>query len=196
MRLDGARPSGNSAPPQSVARKLTLLAMAIIATILVLLAVAINLVAGRTARQQMQDSVADKIEGIAKTMDAADDTQRDLVQRAAKTLQQSFEATMTQDEATGKIKSYGAAVNNNFGDVDTFTGNTGNLGTVFAKKGDEFLRITTSLKKADGERVLTPPLERSHLAYAAVLAGKPYTGRAVRRLMPCSWSIPRPVAKS
>jgi methyl-accepting chemotaxis protein len=163
--------------PQSVARKLTLLALGIIATILVLLALAISLVAGRTARQQVQDSVADKIEGIAKAMDASDDTQRDLVQRAAKTLQQSFEATMTLDEATGEIKSYGAAVNNNFGDVDTFTGTTGNLGTVFAKKGDDFVRITTSLKKADGERVLTPPLERSHPAYKNLLAGKPYTGR-------------------
>jgi methyl-accepting chemotaxis protein-2 (aspartate sensor receptor) len=80
--------NAKTTPPQSVARKLTLLAMGIIATILVLLA--ISLVAGRTSRQQVQDSVADKIEGIAKTMDAADDTQRDLVQRAAKTLQQSF----------------------------------------------------------------------------------------------------------
>ncbi len=168
-----------SPPPQSVARKLTLLAMGIIATILILLAVAISLVAGRTARQQVQDSVADKIEGIAKAMDASDATQRDLVQRAAKTLQLSFEATMTHDEATGEIKSYGASVNNNFGDVDTFTGNTGNVGTVFAKKGDDFLRITTSLKKPDGERVLTPPLERSHPAYKLALAGQPYTGREV-----------------
>jgi methyl-accepting chemotaxis protein-2 (aspartate sensor receptor) len=163
--------------PQSVARKLTLLALGIIATILVLLALAISLVAGRTARQQVQESVADKIEGIAKTMDATDDTQRDLVQRAAKTLEKSFEATMSQDEATGEIKSYGVAVNNNFGDVDTFTGNTGNLGTVFAKKGDDFVRITTSLKKPDGERVLAPPLERTHPAYKSIQAGQPYTGR-------------------
>ena len=166
-------------PPQSVARKLTLLAMGIIVTILVLLALAISLVAGRTARQQVQDSVADKVEGIVRAIDATDDTQRDLVLRAAKTLQQSFEATMSQDEATGEIKSYGAAVNNNFGDVDTFTGNTGNLGTVFAKKGDDFVRITSSLKKPDGERALGTPLEHAHPAYQRILAGQAYTGREV-----------------
>jgi len=166
-------------PPQSVARRLTLLSIGIIAAILVLLAVGIGLVAGRTARQQVQDSVADKIQSIANAMAATDDTQRDLVQRAAKTLQQSFEATMTHDEATGEIKSYGATVNNNFGDVDSFTGNTGNLGTIFAKKGDDFIRITTSLKKPDGERDLASVLERTHPAYKQVLAGKSYTGRDV-----------------
>ena len=166
-------------PPQSVARKLTLLAMGIIATILVLLALAISLVSGRAARQQVQESVADKIESIAQTMDATDDTQRDLVQRAAKTLQQSFEATMSLDEATGLLKSYGAEVNNNFSEVDTFAANTGNVATIFAKKGDDFLRITTSLKTADGERVLTPPLEHTHPAYKLALAGQPYTGREV-----------------
>ena len=168
-----------SSPPRSVARKLTLLAMGIIATILVLLALAISLVAGHTARQQVQDSVADKINGIAMTMEAADETQRDLVQRAAKALQQSYEATMSQDEATGQITSYGAEVNNNFTEVDTFTANTGNLGTVFTKKGEDFVRITTSLKKPDGERPLGMALERTHPAYKLALAGQPYTGREV-----------------
>ena len=165
--------------PQTVARKLTFLSLGIITGTLVLLALSISLVAGGAARQQVQESVADKVLGIVKAMDTTDDSQRDLIERAAKTLQQSFEATMSLDEASGEMKSYGAAVNNNFGDVDTFTGNTGSLGTIFARKGDDFVRITSSLKKPDGERALGTLLERSHPAYKAVQAGQPYSGREV-----------------
>jgi methyl-accepting chemotaxis protein-2 (aspartate sensor receptor) len=165
--------------PQSVARRLTLLSIGIIAAILALLALGITLVAGRTARLQVQESVADKVMAIVKAMDNMDDAQRELVERAAKTLQQSFEATMTLDEASGEMKSYGAAVNNNFGDVDTFTGTTGNLGTVFAKKGDDFVRITSSLKKPDGERAIGINLDRAHPAYKAAQSGQGYTGREV-----------------
>jgi len=163
--------------PQSVARRLTILSIGIIAGILVLLALGISLVSGRAARQQVQESVADKVQVIVRAMDSSDDAQRDLVQRAAKTLMQSFEATMSLDEATGEMKSYGAAVNNNFGDVDTFTANTGNLGTVFARKGDDFVRITSSLKKPDGERAVGTQLEHADPAYKAALAGQPYSGR-------------------
>ncbi len=165
-------------PPQSVARRLTLLAIGIIAVILMLLTLGIGLVAGRTARLLVQDSVADKVQGIANAMAASDTTQRELIQRAFKTLQLSFEATMSLDEASGEIKSYGVAVNNQFGEVDAFTKSTGAVGTVFAKKGDDFLRVTTSLLKQDGQRAMGTVLDRNHPAYKPALAGQPYTGQA------------------
>ena len=165
--------------PQSVARKLTILSIGIIAGILVLLALGISLVSGRAARLQVEESVADKLQVIVRAMDSSDDAQRDLVTRSAKTLMQSFEATMTLDESSGEMKSYGAAVNNSFGDVDTFTGNTGNLGTIFVKKGDNFVRITSSLKMPNGERAVGTALERNDPAYKAAVAGQPYSGREV-----------------
>jgi len=166
-------------PPQSLARKLTLLSIGIIAAMLVLLALGIGLVSGRTARQQVQESVLDKVQGIAQAMEATERTQRDAVQRAYKTLRQSFEATMSLDEASGELKSYGAAVNNQFGEVDSFTQSTGAVATLFAKKGDDFIRVTTSVKKQDGERALGTLLERTHPAYKLVLAGQAYTGQAL-----------------
>jgi methyl-accepting chemotaxis protein len=163
---------------QSVARKLTILSLGIIAGILVLLALGINFVSGRAARQQVEESVADKVQGISTAIAAFDTTQRELILGASKTLQQAFEANMTLDEATGDIKSYGATINNQFGEVDTFTRNTGSVGTVFAKKGDDFMRVSTSLKKQDGERAMGTLLDRTHPAYKLMLAGQPYTGQA------------------
>jgi methyl-accepting chemotaxis protein-2 (aspartate sensor receptor) len=56
---------------------------------------------------------------------------------------------------------------------------TGGVATVFAAKGDDFERITTSLKNEKGERAMGTLLDKQHPGYAAVAAGKPYTGRAL-----------------
>lgn len=167
--------STSTAP--SVARKLTLLCLAVIAIILALLALAINWVSARNARVQVQEMVADKIVGIAKTLDDAATAQRDQAQRAAKTLQQSFAGTMDLNEATGELKSYGATVNGQFGEVDAFAMSTGHAGSVLVRKGEDYVRVTSSLKKSETERAIGMNLERSHPAYAALRAGKPYTGQ-------------------
>ncbi|MDT8989738.1 methyl-accepting chemotaxis protein [Curvibacter sp. APW13] len=161
----------------SVARQLTVLSIGVIAAILVILAIAINAVASRNARIQVQGAVADKLEGIVKAMDAADASLRDTAQRATKTLQQSFEATLALDEASGELKSYGAAVNNSFSEVDAFSATTGHAGSVLARKGEGFVRVSTSLKNAQGERLMSQGLERSHPAAVALRDGKPYSGR-------------------
>ena len=167
----------NTSSTPSVARKLTLLSIAVITAILALLALAINGVASRNARLQVQEMVTDKVLGIAKTLDDAATAQRDLAQRAAKTLQQSFAGTMDLNEATGELKSYGATVNGQFGEVDAFAASTGHAGTVLVRKGDDYVLVTSSIKKSETERAIGMNLERSHPAYAALRAGKPYTGQ-------------------
>ncbi|HMP10321.1 Cache 3/Cache 2 fusion domain-containing protein, partial [Hydrogenophaga sp.] len=47
------------------------------------------------------------------------------------------------------------------------------------RKGDDFERITTSLKREDGQRATGTNLARNHPAYPLMLEGKTYTGRAV-----------------
>ncbi|MFZ2267859.1 MAG: Cache 3/Cache 2 fusion domain-containing protein [Azonexus sp.] len=69
-------------------------------------------------------------------------------------------------------------LNGNFEIVDRFTARTGAVATIFVRKGEDFVRITTSLKKEDGERAVGTSLGRDHPAYAMLLAGKPYVGRA------------------
>jgi len=62
--------------------------------------------------------------------------------------------------------------------VDRFTAGTAAVATVFSRSGDDFVRISTSLTNDKGERVVGTALDHKHPAYALVLAGKPYTGRA------------------
>jgi len=72
----------------------------------------------------------------------------------------------------------GAPLNLDFSTVDHFTKMTGGAATVFVRDGDDFLRITTSLKKASGERAVGTYLGQNHPGYEQFLAGEEYFGRA------------------
>ena len=85
----------------------------------------------------------------------------------------------TLDESSGELRSWGEGLNNNFSLVDKFYTSTGAVATVFARKGDDSVRISTSLKKQDAERAMGTLLGTAHPATASMLAGQPYTGRAL-----------------
>lgn len=72
----------------------------------------------------------------------------------------------------------GRRLNGDFTQVDEFTMLTGGAATVFVRTGDDFQRITTSVKKEDGSRAIGTLLDRKHPGYALLLNGQPYVGRA------------------
>jgi len=164
---------------RSVARQVTLTAIALVALVLVLVGLAIAVLTERSTRAQVVASVGDTARSVAQSLDAADNTNRELVQLTMKGFQRYFDAAMHLDEATGELRSYGALVNEDYGSVDKFANETGGIATVFAKKGEDFVRITTSVKNDQGERQQGTPLARTDPAYAAVSKGEPYTGVTV-----------------
>ncbi|MDR3351558.1 MAG: methyl-accepting chemotaxis protein [Zoogloeaceae bacterium] len=80
--------------------------------------------------------------------------------------------------ATPVLTAGGVRLNLNLDFVDRFTATSGAVATVFARTGEDFIRITTSLKKEDGERALGTLLNRDHPARAAILSGQSFTGKA------------------
>lgn len=62
--------------------------------------------------------------------------------------------------------------------VDDFLNRTGAISTIFVRDSDDFLRITTSLKKEDGSRAVGTQLDRTSPAYALVMKGDNYSGLA------------------
>ncbi len=164
---------------RSVARQVTLMAIALVALVMVLVGLAIGALTERSTRTQVVASVGDTAQSVAQSLDAADNTNRELVQLTMKGFQRYFDATMHLDEATGELRSYGALVNEDYGSVDKFANETGGIATVFARKGEDFMRITTSVKNDKGERQQGTPLARTDPAFAAVSKGEPYTGVVV-----------------
>jgi methyl-accepting chemotaxis protein-2 (aspartate sensor receptor) len=72
----------------------------------------------------------------------------------------------------------GRVVNLDFGGVDQFSAATGGVATLFARKGDDFVRVTTSLKNDRGQRVVGTLLGASHPAYAKLMRGEAFVGKA------------------
>ncbi|UUN88631.1 methyl-accepting chemotaxis protein [Pseudomonas extremorientalis] len=70
-------------------------------------------------------------------------------------------------------------LNNNFNEVDDFKQMSGGVATVFVRSGEDFIRISTSLTKQDGNRAIGTVLDRQGPAYQRVLGGQTYIGRAV-----------------
>jgi methyl-accepting chemotaxis protein-2 (aspartate sensor receptor) len=110
-----------------------------------------------------------------------------LVRRHARTLAGYFPAPFTRDESNGvvilgtvipRLLNGNTLLNLNYGEVDRFTFKTRSTGTLFVARGEDFVRVTTSVKKQNGERAVGTVLERSHPGYRMLRAGQPYTGYA------------------
>ncbi|MDH5821418.1 Cache 3/Cache 2 fusion domain-containing protein, partial [Luteimonas sp. RD2P54] len=71
-----------------------------------------------------------------------------------------------------------SALNLDFTAVDRFAEATGGVATLFARDGVDFVRITTSLRDAAGERVVGTRLDHAHPAYRLLQEGQAYTGPA------------------
>ena len=72
----------------------------------------------------------------------------------------------------------GKALNLDFTAVDELTRNTGGVATIFVRQGDDFIRVSTSLKTDKGERAIGTRLGADHPARARLLAGDSYLGNA------------------
>ena len=160
----------------SVARRVTLAALALVAAVLVLLGIALTLLTERSTRQQLVQSVGTTAVAVAQSLDAADNASREMVRGAMKGFQRYFEAQMHLDEATGELRSYGGLVNGDSGSVDKFAQETEGVAAVYARKGADFVVVTTSIKNADGQRALDTLLTSADPAHATVSKGEPYTG--------------------
>ena len=163
---------------RSVARQVTAVGIGMMAVVLLLLSLAVSYISTNTAREQLKASVAHSTEGLVASIDTIDQANRRMVERSATAFGRHFQGPSELDAQTGTLAQAGTTLNGNFALVDQFSEDTGGVATVFARKGDDFVRITTSLRDLKGERVMNTQLDRLHPAYPLLLAGQPYVGRA------------------
>lgn len=69
-------------------------------------------------------------------------------------------------------------MNNNFKIVDLVQQKMGSAATLFVKVGDDFVRVATNVKKADGSRAIGTVLDPKGKAIAAIQGGGAYYGDA------------------
>ncbi len=169
---------GHPSRSRSVARRVTAIGIAMMAAVLLVLSLAVSYISTQAAREQLLASVIHATEGLAASIDTVENANRRMVERASKAFGRYFDGEMSLDTSLGMLYLDGIAINDDFAVVDKFSEDTGGVATVFARKGDDFVRITTSLRDLKGERVMHTVLDRQHPAYQLMLQGKSYVGRA------------------
>ncbi len=169
---------GHPSRSRSVARRVTAIGIAMMAAVLLVLSLAVSYISTQAAREQLLASVIHATEGLAASIDTVENANRRMVERASKAFGRYFDGEMSLDTSLGMLYLNGIAINDDFAVVDKFSEDTGGVATVFARKGDDFVRITTSLRDLKGERVMHTVLDRQHPAYQLMLQGKSYVGRA------------------
>ena len=73
----------------------------------------------------------------------------------------------------------GEALNDSTQAVDAFSDAAkGNVATLFARRGDDYVRVSTSFKKEDSSRAVGTTLDKEHPAYTSINEGKSFIGKA------------------
>ena len=92
-------------------------------------------------------------------------------------LGQNFSLDETTKPATLKLNSHD--LNGRSNEVDIFSsGGQGNVATIFVKRGDDFERVSTSLKQEDGSRAIGTLLGKTHPGYELLISGQAFVGKA------------------
>jgi len=133
-------------------------------------------------REMQQAALNQRTQSLAQSLQQVDESGRRAAQQSFGVLLDRLPMSLFQSvELDGKhqLQHAGYPLASNFEAVDAYSSLTGGVATVFQREGDDFRRITTSLKKEDGSRAINTLLDRNHPAYRLVLDGKGYVGRAV-----------------
>ncbi|MFM0736929.1 Cache 3/Cache 2 fusion domain-containing protein [Paraburkholderia xenovorans] len=171
----------------SVGVKLAVLSCVLVALIFAAFTWTLTRTAGKQVSEQVLGRIADRDRSIAAMIALFDQALSAEVDRSMSLFAGFLPAGYSLDEtqkvdvngtATPTIKAGDKVLNMDFSIPDQFLERSGAVATVFARSGDDFIRVTTSLKKQDGSRAIGTLLDRKSPAYALIMANKPFTGLA------------------
>ena len=171
-----------------VGSKITVFTFGLISVILAVLLTLISISTSSMLKQRAEANVANSLDGISNTVEVFNTAMMNEASSFARMFAAQFSSGQfaldagTTVEIAGKatptLKYAGKALNLDFAIPDKFTTETGVVATIFAAQGDEFVRVTTSLKKENGDRAVGTQLDHAHPSYPLLRAGNSYIGLA------------------
>ncbi len=154
---------------------------ATIAALLVVITIAIS----SMLEERAAASVSNELRSVANTVDMFNRSTSSQVRSFGEIFKRSLPGAFELDSAAtvdigGKpaptLKLDGKVLNLDFTAPDAFTAQTTGNATIFAVDGEDFVRVTTSVKKENGERAVGTRLDRASPAYAVLRDGRTYIG--------------------
>lgn len=159
-----------------VGTKITVFTFALITVILAILLSLINMSTSAMLKERAKSNVANSLNGISNTVEVFNNAMTNEASSFARLFAAGFgdgkfaldPATKADigGKATPSLLHNGKTLNMDFTIPDKFTSDTGVIVTIFAADGEEFVRVSTSLKKENGERAVGTQLDHAHLSYA------------------------------
>ena len=169
----------------TVGSKLTLIVSVVFSLILLTFTTVVNYNLKQQADAQAVTDVTERTQFVVDMLNIFDADLRNQASDALKVFKGNFKDGFELDTArtvdvagaaTPVLKSGGKDLNGDLSLTDRLTSEIGAVATVFVKSGDDFIRISTSLKNDKGERAIGTPLSHASPAYKTLTDGKGYVG--------------------
>ncbi|PKB20867.1 methyl-accepting chemotaxis protein [Janthinobacterium sp. 64] len=171
----------------SVGGKITVFTVALVSLILASLTTLISIRTSTVLEQRAEAAVTSELNSVMTTTQVFHTAMVNEAASFARLFAAEFPGPFTVDagamvavagKATPALANGGKVLNLDTALVDRYTAQTGVIATIFAANGDEFVRISTSLKKQDGERAIGTQLDHNHPSFAPLRAGQRFVGMA------------------
>lgn len=171
----------------SVGSKWWLLVFTIVAGVFFAFEFALGKATMDITEQHVYEAERNQVKIVVDLIDVFEQSKRNEVARFSKLFGSYFKLPITVDKTHTSIvggryvptlRLRGKTLHFDHTIPDRFTSQSSDVATIFAKAGNDFVRISTSLKKQNGERAVGTWLKRSHPSYQSLLAGKKYAGLA------------------
>ncbi|EDZ61342.1 methyl-accepting chemotaxis sensory transducer [Sulfurimonas gotlandica GD1] len=171
----------------SIAKKVTYIQVVVIVVSMVAFIGYINDYLNSYINKETHLKLDSSVERMVQTMDTYNGALEESATKLYNVFKSNFsDFSITPNErvdvygvSTPVLVSDGAVINNNFAKIEEFTKLTGAVATVFAKDGDDFVRVSTSLLKIDGKRAMGTYLGGSKSpAFKPIMDKQTYIGNA------------------
>jgi methyl-accepting chemotaxis protein len=157
-----------------VGGKITGFTFGLISVILSALILLISYTTSSLLEERASAGVGAELRGVSNMVEVFNTALNNEADSFARILATSFEGKFALEGGT--LKNGGKTVNQDFSVPDRFSAQTGAQAAVYAASGDELVRVSSSVKKADGERDVGANLAHEDAAYAALRAGQAHAG--------------------
>ncbi|MEX5744831.1 Cache 3/Cache 2 fusion domain-containing protein [Massilia sp. X63] len=169
----------------NVGTRISAIAFVLMGAIVAALVAMLTLSTSSMLESRATQSVTNELESVANTVELFNKTVSSSARSFGRIFRNSLAGSFALDPAatvdiggapTPTLKLDGKVLNLDFGAPDSFTAATGGNATIFAVDGDDFVRVSTSVRKENGERAIGTKLDRASPAYAVLRDGGTYIG--------------------
>ena len=169
----------------SLGVKLSVITSLSVAALFLILTLALTHNASRQLQALTLENMENQVDGIGDMAAMFNSTLSEEVANYTALFQsflpQAFSLDNTQKIAVGAeqapvLRNGSKTLNMDEALVDDFQQRTGAISTIFVRMGDDFLRVSTSLRKQDGQRAIGTRLDRQSPAWKLAQEGKIFQG--------------------